>query len=106
MKPYDEPWWFYARLKELLWTSLGTVQAAFWLVIGAVLWLALKTDRNPQAVAVISALMPLAGILAGAYTARRLGDNVVQARYASNGTSAPLEMDTPIFSPGADDPTA
>lgn len=101
MNPWDQSWWAWARLKELAWTSLGTVQLAFWLVLGAILYLALFTNRNPQVIAAISTLMPLAIGLGLTYSARRVADKGIEARFA--GTANGEEF--AVFHPGQDDPT-
>lgn len=101
MNPWEQPWWVWARLKELVWTSLGTVQMAFWLVLGTVLYLAIFTNRSAQVVAVISALMPLVLGLAATYTARRLGSQGIEAKFHANSTPD----ETVVFQPGQDDPT-
>jgi hypothetical protein len=100
-EPWEQRLWIWARVKELAWTSLGTVQLAFWLVLGVVLYLALFTRRDVQTVAVISALIPIVIGLAATYSARRVGDHAIESR--ANGAAA-MPPDV-IFQPGQDDPT-
>lgn len=101
--PWERPNWFLDRVQELIWTALGTVQLAFWMTLLAVLYLAVFTDRNPQVLATVGALMPVVLGLGATYSARRVADKGIDAKWAaSNGsTSEPV-----IFQPGADDPTA
>lgn len=100
--PWERPNWLAARSAELLWTSLGTVQLAFWLTLLAVLYLALFTDRNPQILATIGALMPVVLGLGATYSARRVSDKAIDARWGGDGQSA----DFAVYQPGMDDPTA
>lgn len=88
MSDHPPPWqrrgWFADRGRELIWTSLSIPVLAFWISLGALIYVAVFTTRPTVDLQLV--VLGLAGVHAG----RRVADNWVATK-AGNGGPIPSQ---------------